>query len=149
MDEPVERDYEVGDEGELVGENLTLYPLTSVELGADEDAAATDDVGYVSFSSEELTSADTPGLVISFTFYEDGSFEAASDYMNDEPAVMEYGSWEEDDDANATVTITGDDNGDYEQPLVFTVVSQDDGSILAVNEEVFGADGLVLWPDEE
>ena len=149
MDEPVERDYEVGDEGELVGENLTLYPLTSVELGAEEDAAATDDVGYVSFSSEELTSADTPGLVISFTFYEDGSFEAASDYMNDEPAVMEYGSWEEDDDANATVTITGDDNGDYEQPLVFTVVSQDDGSILAVNEEVFGADGLVLWPDEE
>lgn len=149
MDEPVERDYEVGDEGELVGENLTLYPLTSVELGADEDAAATDDVGYVSFSSEELTSADTPGLVISFTFYEDGSFEAASDYMNDEPAVMEYGSWEEDEDANATVTITGDDNGDYEQPLVFTVVSQDDGSILAVNEEVFGADGLVLWPDEE
>ena len=69
--------------------------------------------------------------------------------MNDEPAVMEYGFWEEDDDANATVTITGDDNGDYEQPLVFTVVSQDDGSILAVNEEVFGADGLVLWPDEE
>ena len=46
-------------------------------------------------------------------------------------------------------TITGDDNGDYEQPLVFTVVSQDDGSILAVNEDVFGADGLVLWPDEE
>ncbi len=149
MDEPIERVYEVGDEGELVGENLTLYPLTSVELGAEEDAAATDDVGYVSFSSEELTSADTPGLVISFTFYEDGSFESASDYMNDEPAVMEYGFWEEDDDANATVTITGDDNGDYEQPLVFTVVSQDDGSILAVNEEVFGADGLVLWPDEE
>ena len=146
MDEPIERVYEVGDEGELIGENLTLYPLAYADLaGADGG----EDVDYVSFSSEELTSADTPGLIISFTFYEDGSFESSSDYMNDKSAVMEYGTWEEDADGNAAVTITGDDNGDYEQPLIFTVVSQDDGSILAVNEDVFGADGLVLWPDEE
>ena len=133
---------------ELYGEEGLLLTLLADESGATDDASASEP-GYVSFSSEELTSADTPGLVISFTFYEDGSFEAASDYMNDQPAVLEYGFWEEDDDANATVTITGDDNGDYEQPLIFTAVSQDDGSILAVNEEVFGADGLVLWPDEE
>jgi uncharacterized lipoprotein NlpE involved in copper resistance len=131
---------------ETYGEDGFTLNLVPDEAAATEDAAS--DVGSVSFSSEQLTSADTPGLIITFIFYEDGSFEAASDYMNDAPPLIEYGAWEEDADGNATVTVTGDDNGDYDQPLVFTVAAQDDGSVLAVNEEVFGADGLVLQPNE-
>jgi uncharacterized lipoprotein NlpE involved in copper resistance len=257
MDEPVERVYEIGGDGELVGEAITLYPLTNVMLGEadattllfvsellpsadtpgrvvslalaedggaamatdylndeepvlelgvwedngddtltvtltssedaaydepvvivfaytadsvtaidydtalygeegltltlvpDEEEAAASDVGFVSFSSEELPSADTPGLVITFIFYEDGSFEAASDYLNDEPAFVEYGTWEEDEDGNAIVTLTANEDGELDEAVVFTVVGQDDGSILAVNETLFGADGLPLQLDEE
>lgn len=263
MDEPIERVYAVGEAGELVGDNLTLYPLTNVELAGEEDnillflsdllpsadtpgriisvalaedggaALATDylndeepilelgewedngdgtltltltgseDAVYdepvvivfayeddtltavefdqelfgeegltltlapdeqaasegaadegdaaadsFSFSSEQLTSADTPGLIITFTFYANGAFEAASDYMNDDPTYMEYGTWEDGDNNDGVVTITGSDDGDYDEPIVFTVTAQDDGSILAENEEVFGAEGLLLYPNE-
>lgn len=258
MDEPIERVYAVGEAGELVGDNLTLYPLTNVDLASEEDtillflsdllpsadtpgriisvalaedggaAMATDylndeepilelgeweengdgtltltltgreDMVYdepvvivftyeddtltaveydqdlfgeegltltlapeeqaadeadaaadsFSFSSEQLTSADTPGLIITFTFFADGAFEAASDYMNDDPPYMEYGTWEDGANNDGVVTITSSDDGDYDEPIVFTVTAQDDGSILAENEEVFGPDGLLLYPNE-
>jgi len=130
---------------ELFGEEGLTLTLAPDEQAADEGDAAADSF---SFSSEELTSADTPGLIITFTFYADGTFEAASDYMNGDPPFMEYGTWEDGDNNDGLVTITGSDEGDYDEPIVFTVTAQDDGSMLAENEEVFGAEGLLLFPNE-
>jgi hypothetical protein len=142
IDESIERTYVIGENGELIGENLTLYPVASAAIPTAEMAA-------LSFSSEVLESETTDGLVITFNFYEDGSFEAASDYMNDEAPFMEYGVWEEGEDGGIIVTITGDQDGDWEEPLIFTVEMQEDGSILALNDEVFGRRGLPLYPNEE
>ena len=142
MDESIARTYTIGENGELIGENLTLYPVASEAIPTAEAAA-------LSFSSEVLESETTDGLVITFTIYEDGNFAAASDFMNDEPPFMEYGVWEEGEDGALMVTVTGDQESEWEEPLIFTVEMQEDGSILALNDEVFGRRGLPLYPNEE
>ncbi len=142
MDESIERTYAIGENGELIGENLTLYPVASEAIPTAEPVA-------LSFSSEVLESETTDGLVITFTIYEDGNFAAASDFMNDEPPFMEYGVWEEGEDGALMVTITGDQESEWEEPLIFNVEMQEDGSILALNDEVFGRRGLPLYPNEE
>jgi hypothetical protein len=101
-------------------------------------------VGY--FESEVLPSADSAGLVVGLSLYEDGSAEVSSDYLNDEAPILEVGQWVENDDGTLTLTVTGTGEEDYPAPidLVFTI--DEDGSLVipGAPDGIFGEEGLIL-----
>ena len=56
----------------------------------------------------------------------------STDYMNDEPPIAEYGSWEQNEDGSATVTLIGNDEIEYDTPVVITFAQ--DGDTLTTAE---------------
>ena len=69
----------------------------------------------------------------------------ATDFMNDEPLIIEVGTWEEGADNQFTVSITGTPEEEYSEPDVITFEQQDD-QIVAVEYDVtmWGSAGLTL-----
>ncbi|HXF61772.1 MAG TPA: copper resistance protein NlpE N-terminal domain-containing protein [Caldilineaceae bacterium] len=102
------------------------------------------------YQSDVLPVASSPGLQISLTLYDDGSAEVASDYLNDEPPIIEIGEWVQNDDGSVTLTVTGTDAGPYAEPITLTFELADDGSLVIPGEEggPFGREGLILAPAE-
>ncbi len=78
--------YTVGEDGELVGDDVTLYPAESIGT-----ETAGQDAGTLVFVSEVLPSADTAGRVLSLALSENGGAALATDYMNDEAPIR--GNW--------------------------------------------------------
>ena len=133
------------------GLTLTLLPDESgaADTGSPDGADGETTPAKLVFQSAVLPSADTDGMVFTFMVTADGGFEVATDLMNGQDPIVEVGAWVENEDGTIAVTVTGTADETYDEPVEFTVERQDDGSILAVNPDLFGEDGLPLQPVEE
>lgn len=102
------------------------------------------------YQSEVIPTGDDSGLQISLTLYEDGSAEAVSDLLTDEPPIVEVGTWEQNDNGSVTLTLTGTKTENYAEPVVLVFELDDDGalSIPGVEGGAFGSEGLTLAPTE-
>ena len=97
------------------------------------------------YQSDTLPAASSPGRVITLTLYDDGSLEMSTDFLNDEPPIVEVGTWEQGDDDTLTVTLTGRPDRTYDEPVVI-VFAQDGATLDAVEYDtsLYGSEGLSL-----
>lgn len=115
------------------------------EITPDMMDAMTAPAVVATFESDTLPAASSPGRVITLTLYDDGSLEMSTDYMNDEPPIVEVGTWEQGDDDTLTVTLTGQADRAYDEPVVITFAQ--DGELLEAVEydtSLYGSEGLTL-----
>ena len=90
--------------------------------------------------------ADGSSLLRALTFNDDGTVTLTSDYYNDEPVVIENGTWEITDDGMVKVTLTGQESGQlYLLPTVITFTVDGD-ALTAVDYDasIYGSDGLTM-----
>lgn len=97
------------------------------------------------YQSDTLPAASSPGRIITLTIFDDGTLTFDTDYLNDEPVVMQVGTWEENADGTLTITITGTADETYAEPDVITFAT-DGNQIVAVeyDEAQWGSEGLTL-----
>ena len=128
----------------LLALTLAVGPPPLRALAAPTQQPAPELVGY--FESGVLPTADTPGLVVGLYLYDEGSAELTSDYLNDEPVIVEVGAWTVNTDSTLTLTITGTPEGDYEAPIALTFQVDEDGALVVPGEVggAFGETGLRL-----
>jgi uncharacterized lipoprotein NlpE involved in copper resistance len=129
--------------------SLTASPLTAWAAPvAQTETVAPAVVGY--YQSDVLAAADSPGLQVALILYEDNTAEVYSDYLNDEPPIVEVGTWEENDDGTITLTVTGTTEVEYQQAIALTFQVGEDGTLVVPGEVggPFGEAGLVLNPAE-
>ncbi len=103
------------------------------------------EVDYAGTYTAGLPAADSPGREITLTLAEDGSATMATDYLNDQPPVVETGSWQANPDGTATVTLTGQAGEEYAEPVV--IVFQLEGETLSAVEydaSLYGSEGLTF-----
>jgi uncharacterized lipoprotein NlpE involved in copper resistance len=85
---------------------------------------------------------------IALTLDEGGSVTMTSNYHNDEPPIVEIGSWQGPrglpGDGTITVTLSGRVDADYEAPVVITFQQEGDDLQSVGAEERYGANGLHL-----
>lgn len=132
--------YTVGVDGELVGDDVTLYPAESIGTEAKGQEA-----GTLVFVSEVLPAADTAGRVLSLALSENGGAALATDYMNDEAPIVELGTWEETEDGQLLVTLIGTAEEEYAAPVEFVFAADGDTlTTVAWDTDLYGEDGLTL-----
>ena len=93
-----------------------------------------------------LPAASSPGRDVTLVLNRDGSAELSTDYLNAEAPNVETGTWGDNGDGTATVTLTGRADGRvYEAPTVFTFELVN-GELIAVDYDVslYGSEGLRL-----
>lgn len=152
-DEPVEIIFDVQEESLVASEfDEARFGADGVTLlrqsGADlfQNRMATN--GALVFESDVLPAASSPGRMITLTLDEDGSAEMSTDYMNDEPPVVEVGTWEVNaDDSTVTVTLTGREDLEYDEPVEIVFSISETGMLEAVeyDETIYGEEGLTLF----
>jgi uncharacterized lipoprotein NlpE involved in copper resistance len=109
----------------------------------DADASAVTAVAV--YQSDVMPAASSPGRVITLTLNSDNTIVMTTDFMNDEPPIVQVGAWAEGDDGQFTVTLTGTPAETYAEPEVI-VFAQEDGQLVAVEYDpaVWGEEGLTL-----
>ncbi len=130
----------------LAGTPRATWAAPRLQTGSPTATATPAITGY--YQSDVLPAADSPGLQVALILYDDGSAEVYSDYLNDEPPIIEVGEWVENDDGSLTLTVTGTTEVQYQQPISLTFQVGDDGSLVVPGEAggPFGEAGLVLNP---
>jgi hypothetical protein len=93
-----------------------------------------------------LPAASSPGRDITLDLKPDGSVELSTDYLNGEAPIVEIGTWQDNNDGTATVTLTGRPGGQvYNTPnvITFRLVK---GELIAVVYDInlYGSEGLRL-----
>ncbi|MCL4826308.1 MAG: copper resistance protein NlpE N-terminal domain-containing protein [Caldilinea sp.] len=98
------------------------------------------------FQSDVLPAASSPGRIITLTLYADNTLTMSSDYLNEEAPIVQVGAWQEDDNGALTVTLTGQEDTTYDEPVVIVFELDDEGNLVAVeyDESLFGSEGLTL-----
>jgi uncharacterized lipoprotein NlpE involved in copper resistance len=155
-DEPVEVVFEIQEgvllavefDAEIFGdEGFTLLSESAADSMTGEETAAPEK-GSLTFQSEVLPAADTPGRQITLVVTEDGEVTWSTDYMNGEPPIVELGTWESnDEDETVAITLTGREDEEYDEPVVITFALGEEAALEAVeyDESLFGSDGLTLY----
>jgi LysM repeat protein len=93
-----------------------------------------------------LPAASSPGRDITLNLKPDGSVELSTDYLNGEAPIVEIGTWQDDNDGTATVTLTGRPGGQiYDTPnaITFRLVK---GELIGIVYDInlYGSEGLRL-----
>lgn len=138
---PVEVPITFNEDGTINIAGVPLYPLEDIDLSAAPSLVA-------EFQSEPIT--DTIDLTHTLTLaaYDDFSAELITTYEEEGEVYTEYGEWEVDESTDQlTVTLTGDDEIEYEEPVEWIFdVTEDDTLVLANDDEgYYGEDGLTLF----
>ena len=122
--------------------NMEMVPAAFAEAFATDEGI---DAGMVIYQSDILPAADTQGRQITLTLSDDGAVEMSTDYMNDEPPIVEIGEWAGNGDETITVTLTGREDQEYDQPteIVFEA-SGDTLTAVEYDRALYGSEGLTL-----
>lgn len=85
-----------------------------------------------------LAAADSPGRVITLKLNEDGSATFIQDFLNDQPAFLEEGTWVKQENNRVQVAL--------KQPLSFRYFAENTQLLRLVNhdETMWGSEGLTL-----
>ncbi|GIK40643.1 MAG: hypothetical protein BroJett011_44760 [Chloroflexota bacterium] len=104
------------------------------------------DSKFVGTYQASLPAASSPGREMSLTLRLDSTAELSADYLNGEAPIVETGTWQDNNDVTATVSLTGQAGGVvYEAPVVITF--QLNGSTLtavAYDQTLYGSEGITL-----
>lgn len=122
---------------------LTKLPEVTAEDMNDMTTPLVEPVAV--YQSDVMPAADSPGRVITLTLDSDNTVVMTTDFMNDEPPIVEIGTWEQGENDQFTVAITGTPDETYAEPDVITFEQQGD-QIVAVeyDESMWGSAGLTL-----
>lgn len=105
---------------------------------------------FVGSYGASLPAASSPGREIRLSLKLDNSAELSTDYLNGEVPIIETGSWQDNGDDTATISLSGRADGVvYEAPTVITF--QLSGSTLTTvkyDQSLFGSEGLTLTRQE-
>jgi heat shock protein HslJ/uncharacterized lipoprotein NlpE involved in copper resistance len=101
--------------------------------------------GFVGIYKAILPAATCCGRDISLILSPDNTAQLKTDYLNNEPPIVEIGTWETNDDESLTLTLTGQESRTYDAPKEVTFEATD-GTLVAVeyDESTYGA-GLTLY----
>jgi heat shock protein HslJ/uncharacterized lipoprotein NlpE involved in copper resistance len=126
---------------EALTETGELTPTEAVTASASATGASDFAGTYLA----SLPAASSPGRAITLTLANDGTVVMITDYQNDEAPTVELGSWVDNEDGTATVTLTGQEGSTYEVPVEI-VFALDEGTLTATEyaQELFGTEGLTL-----
>ena len=118
-------------------------PETVAEPVVEPVAAAVGPVAI--YQSDIMPAASSPGRIITLTLNSDNTVVMSTDFMNDEPPIVEVGAWEEGENDQFTVSLTGTPEKEYAQPDVITFEQQGE-QIVAVeyDQSLWGEAGLTL-----
>lgn len=122
-------------------------PVAAAPTAAPAEAEVPE-VAYAGTYTAQLPAADSPGRDITLTLAEDGSVTMTTDYLNDQPPIVETGTWQANPDGTATVTLTAQGDREYFEPQV--IVFQLEGETLSsvvFDPSVYGQ-GLALTKTE-
>jgi heat shock protein HslJ/uncharacterized lipoprotein NlpE involved in copper resistance len=104
------------------------------------------DSKFVGTYQASLPAASSPGRDMSLSLKLDNAAELSADYRNGEAPIVETGTWQDNNDGTATVSLTGQAGGVvYEAPVVITF--RLDGSTLtavAYDQTLYGSEGITL-----
>jgi hypothetical protein len=98
-----------------------------------EPAAVQLPADYVGVYTASLPAADTPGREISVALEADGIVTVTSDYLNNQPPIVETGTWSANPSGTVTVVLTRQGNQAYFEPRSF-LVGIEEGELLVVGE---------------
>lgn len=125
------------------GETLSFL---SLQLARIETAStSTGPTPTAWFQTDEMPAAASPGVQKSLILYDDNSVQMITDYMNNEPPIVEAGDYVDNDDDTLTVTLTGRPDRSYDKPDIITFAR--DGATLTAtefDETIYGASGLTF-----
>ena len=83
--------------------------------------------------------------LIALHLHNDGTTRMVTDYQSDDPPVVEIGTWQDNGDGTLTVTLTGQEDKAYDEPVVITF--EQDGDLLKMVEydlALYGSEGMTL-----
>lgn len=122
--------------------DLEMVPAAFAEAFALEEGI---DAGILVYQSDVLPAADTSGRQITLALSDDGAAEMSTDYLNDEPPIVEIGAWAGSGDETITVTLTGREDLEYDEPTVIVfAVEGDTLTAIDYDEALYGSEGLTL-----
>lgn len=133
-------------------EGLTMQVETpAAEAPAEAEAPASDETAaqdnaalfqtYLSLSP----AADSSALLRALALNTDGTATMTSDYYNDQPVIVQDGTWTENADGTITVTLTGQDGQLYMTPDVITFDVVDDTlTAVTYDQDLYGSNGLIM-----
>lgn len=89
---------------------------------------------YVGVYTASLPAADTPGREISVALEPDGAVTVTSDYLNNQPPIVETGTWSADPSGAITVVLTNQGDKQYFEPVSYLVGLEGD-DLLVLGDE--------------
>lgn len=125
----------------------TATPTAGAEITATTETttAVESIIQFVGVYTASLPAASSPGRAVTLTLTADGVVTLTTDYLNNEPPIVEVGEWTVNDDDTATVTLTGQADQAYDEPVVIQF-AQEKGLLVAVeyDRSRYGEEGLQL-----
>jgi uncharacterized lipoprotein NlpE involved in copper resistance len=120
----------------------------SEEITSGAEMSGTAEAAGSAFAGTYVASApaaSSPGRAISLTLSADGVVTMTTDYLNNEPPVIEEGVWAANDDGTATVTLTGQPDKPYDIPVVIVFALEGDTlTATEYDQSLYGSEGLTL-----
>lgn len=101
---------------------------------------------FVGIFKTNMPAASSPGRTITLNTHTDGTVTFTQDYQNEEPAIVETGSWTETSDS-LDITLTQRDSEVLDPPVTMTFAyhAMNGGSLeLIGDEDLWGSEGLIL-----
>jgi hypothetical protein len=98
-----------------------------------EPAAVELPAEYVGVYTASLPAADSPGREISVALEADGIVTVTSDYLNDQPPIVETGAWSANPSGAVTVVLTKQGDQTYFEPRSF-LVGIEEGELLVMGD---------------
>jgi hypothetical protein len=128
---------------------LLVVWLALLGIGAQPTAAApaaqTDDTGALQvWASKLYPAASAPGMMEFIALYPNNAAEVVTIYLSN-PAIVESGSWEAGEAGAVNLTLTGNQDREYETPATVTLTPEGDG----MTDGVFTYAALTVITPEE
>ena len=102
---------------------LALFGAATPALAAPAAQEAAADTTQV-WMSDVYPAADAPGMLQMVALYPNNAAEVVSIYLT-KGAIVETGTWEAGDDGAITVTLTGNSEREYDEPVTMSFTSED------------------------
>lgn len=103
---------------------LALFGAATPALAAPATQDAPADTTQV-WVSNVYPAADAPGMLEMVVLYPNNAAELVTIYLT-KGAIVETGTWEAGDDGAVTVTLTGNEDREYDEPVTMSFTGEDD-----------------------
>jgi hypothetical protein len=109
-----------------------IAPAPTAETPAEPVAVQLPDE-FVGVYTASLPAADSPGRDVTVALEADGSVVVTSDYLNNQPPIVETGMWSSNSSGTVTVVLTAQGDQQYFEPRAY-LVGLEAGELLVMGE---------------